>query len=110
MFRRPPRSRRMADAAYTQDNRPLSVSTPLGKDKLLLESMTVVEAISEPFLYTLSMLAPAKEPVAFEKLLAQKVTVTLLMIDGETKRYFSGVVTRISQGRPVRGIDGELSL
>ena len=24
---------------------------------------------------------------------------------GETKRYFSGVVTRVSQGRPVRGID-----
>ena len=42
---------------YTQANRAIAISTPLGTDKLLLESFQASEAISHPFRLELVMLA-----------------------------------------------------
>lgn len=56
-------------AAFTQDNRPLSVATPVGPDRLLLEKLTGREALSELFRFQLELLA--KQPVPFEKILGQ---------------------------------------
>jgi type VI secretion system secreted protein VgrG len=42
--------------------------------------------------------------VAFEKLLGQKVTVT---IQGDKPRYFNGIIRRLTQGHRVKGADSE---
>jgi type VI secretion system secreted protein VgrG len=84
-------------ANYTQDNRSLSVTTPLGKDVLLLEAFTGTEGISRLFHFTLELLAQDPTKVVFEKLLGQGVTVTVLL-PGNKKRYLHGIVSRLTQG------------
>jgi type VI secretion system secreted protein VgrG len=85
-------------ARYTQDNRPLQVATPLGKDKLLLEGLTGTEGLSQLFTFHLEMLAEKPTEVAFDKLLGQSVTVTLLLAGTSDKRFFNGICNRVSQG------------
>src|SRR5579863_3061309 len=89
----------MSSATYTQGNRPISVTTPLGKDKLLLVGFSGSEAISRPFKFQLELKADNKNvsDVAFDKLLGQKITVELRQADNKM-RYFSGICSRFSQG------------
>src|SRR5947208_68771 len=82
---------------YTQDKRPLSVQTPLGKDVLLLVGMAGHEAISELFNFHLNLLAEDASKVKFDKLLGQKITVAL-KLPNEKERYFNGICNRVSQG------------
>src|SRR5438067_10420153 len=82
---------------YTQDKRPLSVQTPLGKDVLLLVGMAGHEAISELFNFHLNLLAEDASKVKFDKLLGQKITVALAL-PNEKERYFNGICNRVSQG------------
>ena len=88
----------MATTTYTQADRPMTVKTPLGPDSLLLVGFSGREAISQLFEYSLDLIAPDQAEIPFEKLLAQKVSVSLELPDSE-KRYFSGIVRRFSQGR-----------
>ena len=83
--------------AYTQTNRPMSVSTPLGKDVLFLVGFSGNEAISQLFGFQLDLLANHDTTVAFDHLLGQPITVTLQTPDGG-KRYFNGICSRFSQG------------
>jgi type VI secretion system secreted protein VgrG len=89
----------MATATYTQANRPMSVTTPLGPDKLLLVGFSGSEAISRPFNFQLELEADNKnqQEIAFDKLLGQKITVQLAQADNKP-RYFSGICSRFSQG------------
>src|SRR5689334_13325876 len=82
---------------YTQAERPLSVTTPLGPDVLLLVGVTGREALSELFRFELELLAENGVDVAFEKLLGQKVTARIRLTE-QTNRYIGGVVSRVSQG------------
>jgi type VI secretion system secreted protein VgrG len=84
-------------SGYTQENRSISVTTPLGKDVLLLEGFTGSEGLSTPFRFTLELLAEDPKKVVFDKLLGQSVTVTVLMPENK-KRYISGKVSRLTQG------------
>ena len=84
--------------AYTQAERPLSVTTPLGGDKLLLVGLRGEEGISQLFHFKFKLLAENSEDVAFEKLLGQRTTATIRTHTGES-RYFSGIISRISQGQ-----------
>jgi len=84
-------------AGYTQQNRPMEVTTPLGKDKLLLVGFTGQEAVSRLFSFQLDLLAENETDVAFDKLLGQKITVRLDLLERD-KRYFSGICNRVSQG------------
>jgi type VI secretion system secreted protein VgrG len=81
-------------ATYTQDNRPMRSTTPLGKDALLLVGFSGTEAISQLFSFRLDFLATNQTAVPFEKLLGQKVTVEFAV----PKRHFNGIVNRISEG------------
>lgn len=81
-------------AKYTQDNRPIRATTPLGKDCLLLTGLKGNEAISQLFSFQLDFLALNETPVAFDKLLGQKITAEF----AAPKRYFNGIVVRISEG------------
>src|SRR6266540_4525699 len=88
-------------AKYSQAGRLLAVSTPLGPDALLLERLSGTEAISALFSFRLDMLAPRDQPVAFDGLLGQAVTVAVAMPAGT--RYFNGIVRRLSEGGEVHG-------
>jgi len=89
---------------YSQTNRPIGITTPLGSDVLLLESFTANEAISRQFRLELVLLAQPEKVVEFDKLLGQAVTVWLECING-AKRYFNGVVTQLSEAGEVRAAD-----
>jgi type VI secretion system secreted protein VgrG len=83
--------------SYTQENRAMEVTTPLGKDKLLLVGFTGQESVSRLFSFHLDMLAENNTDVAFDKLLGQKITIRLDLPD-RGKRHFNGICNRISQG------------
>jgi type VI secretion system secreted protein VgrG len=83
--------------SYLQADRPLAVTTPLGKDALLLLAFTCHEGISQLFRLQLDLLAENKTDVAFDKLLGQKVTAALSLPKGKT-RYFSGICQSVRQG------------
>jgi type VI secretion system secreted protein VgrG len=84
-------------APSTLTARPLAVNTPLGPNKLLLTRFTGTEAISQLFSFRLDLLAENREKIAFEQLLGQNVTVKL-ELPGRQKRYFSGIISRFTQG------------
>src|SRR5262245_5311819 len=85
-------------AKYTQANRPMEVTTPLGKDALLITGFSATEAISQLFEFHVDVLAENTTEVAFDKLLGQKVSVRL-NIPGGKERFFSGICNRVSQGK-----------
>src|SRR5262245_39372830 len=87
----------MGSPTYTQADRPLAVTTPLGSDVLLLVSFHGLETISKPFHYLLELVAPTGTMIPFERLIGQKVTVTLRRSRG-ANRFFHGVVSRVCQG------------
>src|SRR5580658_85793 len=82
---------------YTQTDRPLIVTTPLGQDVLLLTGFHGHEGISQLFSFELEMLAERGAEIHFDKILGQSVTVELRLFNGD-KRYFNGLVKRFSQG------------
>ena len=90
---------------YTQANRPIAVSTPLGPDTLLLISVAGEEALSALFRFELEMLAIANDSVPFDHVLGQSVTVTLALPDGST-RPINGIVSSFCQGEVLAGPQG----
>lgn len=82
----------------TQADRPLSITTPLGKDAVYLTELKGHEAISELFRFELKVLSELKKPVAFDKVLGQPATVEIVLQDGQ-KRHVDGIVCGMKQGR-----------
>jgi type VI secretion system secreted protein VgrG len=82
---------------YTQKNRPLAITTPLGEDVLLLKRFQGHEAISQLFSFQVDLLAEAQNDIRFDRILGQSVTVELRLVN-EEKRYFNGIVKGFSQG------------
>ena len=85
---------------YSQADRPMAVSTPLGPDVLLLQQFSGSEFLSRLFRFQLELLAESSTDIAFDQILGQSVTVTLQMPDG-SPRYINGIVNRFSQGQQV---------
>lgn len=85
-------------STYSQANRPLTVTTPLGSDDLLLVGFKGHEGLSQLFKFQLDLLAENKKEIPFDKLLGQKAIVRLAIMD-ERQRFFSGICNRVSQGR-----------
>ena len=55
--------------------------------------------MSRLFRYELELLADSTTTIAFDNVLGQGVTVTILVMPGgDSKRYFNGIVSRFSQG------------
>ena len=82
---------------YTQSNRLMKVTTPLGPSVLLPTAFEGHEAISELFRFEVDLMASRFIPIPFEKILGQPITVEIELPNG-TRRYFSGIVSRFSQG------------
>jgi len=78
----------------TQSNRPISVSTALGEDVLLLRSMTATERLGSPFEYQLTLLSERID-VRADDLLGTSATARLQLPSGE-QRFYNGYVNRFS--------------
>ena len=88
---------------YTQEQRTLSVTSPLGPDVLLLQGFTGTESISRLFSYQLE-LASEQEAIAAKDIVGKSVTWSVSRIDQEP-RYFNGFVSRFVAGaRGQRGL------
>jgi len=87
----------------TQDDRLLSITTPLGKDFLLINRFTANEGISSLFSYEAELLHEENDPgftptpVDVKSILGKAVTVSIEQRD-KTKRTFTGIVNHFSQG------------
>jgi len=81
-------------AQLTQDNRLISISSPLGKDQLLLTSFQGSEYISGLFEFQVEVLS-SNLAIKPEELIGKQVTVT---IQNKHKRKFNGYVHRFSFG------------
>lgn len=79
---------------YTQDDRLLKVTTPLGEDVLLIDNMFGTESVSSPFRFELRCFSE-KPDLQLKGLMGQGVTVELGTFQG-TPRYFHGHVTAFS--------------
>jgi type VI secretion system secreted protein VgrG len=80
---------------YTQANRALSISTPLGEDKLLLRALAGQETVSQLFRFNLDLLSE-DDSIKFDSIVGKTVTIRLEIPDKE--RYWNGYVSRFSQG------------
>ena len=82
----------------------MTVSTPLGPDKLLLIGFEGNEQISGIFNFRLELVAKNTTKIEFDKLLGKELAVTMLIENespgGEPKeRYFRGICRRFAQGQ-----------
>jgi len=92
--------------AYSQDNRLISIDTPLGTDVLLLQGMTGVEGISRLFTYNLTLLSQ-NPSISFSALVGRRVTISIKK-PGHAIRYVNGFVSRFAQAGTI-GISPTIS-
>src|SRR5215472_6966309 len=83
-------------ATYTQAERTLSVTSPLGPDVLLLQGFSGTESISRLFSYELA-LASEDDAITPQDIVGRDVTWSVSHIDQEP-RYFNGFVSRFVAG------------
>ena len=83
-------------ASITQAQRSLSLTTPLGKDVLLLMGFSGAESLSRLFSYQLD-LASANDSIAAKDIVGKKVSWSVTSID-DNPRYFAGIVSRFVAG------------
>ncbi len=81
--------------AWTQDKTYISISTPLGANKLLLRSFAGEERISELFHFSLRMQSETLD-LDFTQIVGKSATISVLLTDGST-RYINGIVSRFVQ-------------
>jgi len=79
---------------YTQANRLLAIGSPLGKDKLLLSSVSGGEYLSGLFEYELELLSE-DHAIDAKKLVGHPVTVG---IQDKSARFINGYVIRMAKG------------
>ena len=86
-------------STYTQANRPLKITTPLGPDVLLITHLRGREAISRLFQFQIDLIADRQRlsDIHFDSVLGHPVTVAMSLPTGDT-RYFNGLVRRFTQG------------
>lgn len=77
--------------------RALGLTTPLGKDVLLLSGFTGRESISSAYRLDLDLVAPTDVAVPFEALLGRPMTIEVPGVDAPG-RFFHGVCSRFSAG------------
>jgi type VI secretion system secreted protein VgrG len=80
---------------FEQTGQYISVSTPLGKDKLLLRSFRGEEQLSGLFQFSLEM--QSEDPaIDFAAIVGKSATISIVLADGTTK-YINGIVGRFVQ-------------
>ncbi|MEI6415407.1 MAG: contractile injection system protein, VgrG/Pvc8 family, partial [Pseudomonadota bacterium] len=79
----------------TQDTRLIRLTTPLGKDDLLLERVQGEEHLSRLFRFSLELLSE-KPDIDYKKLLGQRAALTINLPGGQ-ERYLSGYISRFTR-------------
>src|SRR6478735_1541189 len=88
-------------AGYSQKNRPLQVTTPLGVDKLLVTGFRGNEALSSLFFFEMDLIAENLVEIDFGKLVGKEITLKIATPGkgGDPEwRYFDGICAAFSQG------------
>jgi type VI secretion system secreted protein VgrG len=86
----------------SQHRYPITVSTPLGADKLVVRRFHGEERVSGLFRYSLELVSD-DNALAFDSIVGQGVTVAIDLGDGSS-RYFHGLCSRFAQsGTTARG-------
>jgi type VI secretion system secreted protein VgrG len=80
----------------TQDGRLIKLYTPLGKDKLLVQSFSGEESISRLFRFQLDLVSE-EETIAPKDIVGKNVTLGVMHADESTERFFNAHVSRFSQ-------------
>ncbi|MDQ3907804.1 MAG: contractile injection system protein, VgrG/Pvc8 family, partial [Acidobacteriota bacterium] len=88
---------------YTQDKRRIRISTPLGKDVLLLKAVRGREGVSRLFEFELDLLSTNRS-ISFDKIVGKPATVSFVLGD-DSVRPINGVISSFSQG----GVTGNLA-
>jgi type VI secretion system secreted protein VgrG len=88
---------------YTQAGRLISLTTPLGEDKLLLTGFTGREAVSRLFDFHLTTLSE-DTAIDFTQIIGQAVTIHVMQAD-DSQRYFNGIVSHFA----CTGKDGDMT-
>jgi type VI secretion system secreted protein VgrG len=81
--------------SYTQTNRILSFTSPLGVNQLLPMAFEGTEEISELFDFHVDLLATPEVVVDPSALIGKRVTLDIKVTDTGTKRYFNGIVASL---------------
>lgn len=81
-------------ASYTQDGQPMAVDTPLGKDKLLLESIQGEETLGGLFMFRLDCLS-VDENLSDKQIVGKQITFRVDNSSG-SPRWFTGYVSRFT--------------
>ena len=85
--------------AYGEGNRYLYLETPLGDSKLLLQSFTGTEGLSQLFDFQLELLADNGITINFDQLIGQKVSFGVQGTESRLiARAFNGIVVEFMQG------------
>jgi type VI secretion system secreted protein VgrG len=79
---------------YSQDDQPLAIETPLGKDKLLLEAFDGEEALGNLFVFRLECLS-VEETLSDAAIVGKQVSFRV-NDSSNSPRWFSGYVSRFS--------------
>jgi type VI secretion system secreted protein VgrG len=82
--------------AYTQTERRIAITTPAGKDALLLRGFAGTEAMSQLFHFHLDLLSE-NPSIHYQDVVGKNVTVRILDAKGE-ERHWNGFISRFSQG------------
>ena len=82
---------------YTQENRLISIESPLGADVLLLTGFRGLEGISSLFSFELEFLSECHN-INFADIVGENVTVSIYLADG-SQRYLNGIICRFCHGR-----------
>jgi type VI secretion system secreted protein VgrG len=82
--------------AIAQEHRRIAISTPLGKDVLLLRGFSGSEAISQLFHFDLDLLSE-NDSIKFQDVVGKSVTLRIYDAAG-AERHWNGFVSRFSQG------------
>jgi type VI secretion system secreted protein VgrG len=87
----------MGSSSYVHGDTSLfTLTTPLGKDKLLLKGFTGSEGMSRLFRFDLDLLS--EDPsIDYTQIIGKSVTIAVTQADA-TPRYISGIISRFGQG------------
>jgi len=80
---------------FTQENRLLTIDTPLGDDVFILTGFTGTEGVSMPFSFELDLVS-LDDAIDFSEIVGKEVTISLALSDDEV-RFFNGIISRFSQ-------------
>jgi len=83
-------------ATKYQDNRSVKVTSPFGKDVLLMARLSAREWVSQPFYLELALMSEQGE-LDPDKILGKPLGISLTMTTGQAPRHLHGLVTEFAQ-------------